>query len=55
MKKIPKLALLATAVGCIAAFVGGALAAPAAPRIKISMDQARTKALEAVPGNVIDA
>jgi uncharacterized membrane protein YkoI len=55
MKRIQKLALLAASVGCIAAFVGGALAAPAAPHAKISMDQARTKALKVVPGNVIDA
>jgi uncharacterized membrane protein YkoI len=55
LRTIPKLGLLATSVGCIAAFVGGALAAPAAPHVKISMAEARTKALEVVPGNVIDA
>ena len=55
MKRIQKLALLGASVGCIAAFVGGALAAPAAPHAKISMAQARTKAFKVVPGNVIDA
>jgi uncharacterized membrane protein YkoI len=55
MKSIQKLALLAASVGCIAAFVGGALAAPVAPHARISLEQARTKALKVVPGNVIDA
>ena len=45
--------MLALFLGGTPGFADAALAAPGAPHVKLSMDQARTMALNVVPGSII--